>query len=178
MLISFYQVDINYSLLGTGTTSIRLACGMSWLSGTFLMNDWCGRAQPFVGGTSPGQVVLYYVRKQVEQGVEKPASLTPLWSVLQLLPRNEPQGCRRLKTYTEPSYRPSQSHWGQVQGAGAAHGLSDLRSCVSPNSVSSYSALGSASNEWLCSKRSSWLLWSLEDQAPGESLPHLLQVKS
>lgn len=69
-----------------------------------------GGPSPFVGGTSPGQVVLYYVRKQVEQGVEKPVSLTPLWSVLQLLPRNEPQGKRCLKTYTEPCYRPYQTH--------------------------------------------------------------------
>lgn len=53
MLVSFYRVDINYSLLGTGTTAIRLACGMSWLSGTFLVNDWCGRAQPFCGRYLP-----------------------------------------------------------------------------------------------------------------------------
>jgi hypothetical protein len=37
---------------------IRLPVGKS--VGTFLINDYCGRSQPTVGGTTPGQVVLGY----------------------------------------------------------------------------------------------------------------------
>jgi hypothetical protein len=47
----------------------------------------CGRAQPIVGGTIPGLVVLGSIRKQAEQAKGyKPVSSTPPWFLDQLLP--------------------------------------------------------------------------------------------
>jgi hypothetical protein len=46
-----------------------------------------GRAQPIVGGATPGLVALGSIRKQAEQARRsKPVSSTPPWSLHQLLP--------------------------------------------------------------------------------------------
>ena len=56
------------------------------LQGIVLTNDSCGGAQPTVGSTVPGQVVLHCVRKQVEQAMgSKSVSSTPPWYLSQLL---------------------------------------------------------------------------------------------
>lgn len=54
--------------------------------GIFLINDWCGKAPPTVGGVPPPQVVLD-VGEQAKQTMEnKPITSIPLWSLLHFLP--------------------------------------------------------------------------------------------
>lgn len=44
-----------------------------------ILSDWCGRAQPVVGGATPGLLILASIRKQTEQTTEsKPVSSTSL----------------------------------------------------------------------------------------------------
>lgn len=51
--------------------------------GIFLINNWCRRTQSFVGGTTPGQVVLG-IKIKAEQALgSKPVRRIPLWSLLQ-----------------------------------------------------------------------------------------------
>lgn len=178
MSISFYQVDIKYSLLGTETTSIRLACGMSWLSGTFLMNDWCGRAQPFCGRYLPwaGGPVLCKKTSWARCGeASKPHSSVvcasaPASEWATGLETSENLHRALLPALPVP-LRSGTRNWSWPQPEWSQK-LSEpwLRAFLLCPRV--------CSSKWPCSKRSSWLLWSLEDQAPGESLPHLLQVKS
>ena len=75
----FCQLDISYSYLRGGTSVeevspedlaiSRQACG-----GIFLISDWWGRAQPIVGGATPGLVVPSFIIKQVEQAIGEQAS--------------------------------------------------------------------------------------------------------
>lgn len=53
----------------------------------FLINDLCGSVQPIVSGATPGQVVLGYIRNQVEQPSERKAvSNIPPWPLIEFLP--------------------------------------------------------------------------------------------
>lgn len=52
----------------------------------FLVSDWCGRAQPTVGGANPRLMVLGAIRNQAEQTRRsKPVRSMLLWSLLQFL---------------------------------------------------------------------------------------------
>jgi hypothetical protein len=53
--------------------------------GIFLISDWWGRAQPFVGDAISGLVVLVVLVLE-ESRLSKPISSVSLWSLHQLLP--------------------------------------------------------------------------------------------
>lgn len=85
MLVGFYQLDIVYTYLWWENPNwekcLHKTIPQASLGGTVLMGDWLeeglvhdGRA----GSAHPGQVVLGYIAKQVEQAMEsKPVSCAP-----------------------------------------------------------------------------------------------------
>jgi hypothetical protein len=84
--VSWLVLCVNLTQAGVNTEKGASLEEMPPLDPT-VRRDQEGRAQPIVGGTIPGLVVLGSIRKQAEQARgSKPVSSSPPWPLHQLLP--------------------------------------------------------------------------------------------
>lgn len=75
---------VTYVLLGYKIEHQLSKCPQQNCSSIFLINYWCGRAQPILDDVTPGQVILDGIWKQAEQTVrDEPVSSVPQQVLLQ-----------------------------------------------------------------------------------------------